>query len=448
MTNFWQIKQQVILGIVTLHVSILQAATPPQLSVEDNTVEYIGSNTENVQHPTLSDYINNALNNHPIINADRSRAKAAKFEIAVAASGEKLKLSAGASAGTNTSNNLTRLTPTITAKYPLYTSGRVSDDIEAKTALFDSAKTKVRATCEDVAKRTLDLFQAVLIEQESVAILRSQVKSLVKLRTKVLSIANIDKGRASELWQVQSRLGLVKSQLDARILRLTETRSQLANYTNSNVSHLVSYELSSVVASRSDYVLLLNEHPKVIAAKFESEAATANARLASKWNKPNVTLEMQANANAGELAFNEKRIGISLNFTGNLDMMDGGAGIARAMAESERQLAAQATIDSLIYDLTVDLDREYLANEQRRTRIPALQLQVSNADKIRQAGQEQFNIGRRTLLELITFENDFFAALLELKQEEIYLAMGNARIAAAAGALSRSSNIDNPRCAL
>lgn len=411
-----------------------------------NTAE-AGTSNNQLTGSDLIQYINGALDSHPVIGVERSRASAAKSEIAIAEAGNKFKLSAGAGVGVSSQTNLTRITPTVTAKLPLYTAGRVEDDIESKTSLYDSQKAKVRGTCEDVAKRTLDLFQAALIEQGSVEVLRAQVDALARLRLKTQSIADIDKGRASELWQVISRLGLVKSQLDARIVRLAEAKSQLANYTHVPVDRLKLTELAPVVLGRDDYVGILNEHPKVVAAKFDNVSQTAVARSASKWNKPSVTLELQAAANVGQVAAAEDRLGLSVNLNGNWDMVDGGAGNAKAAAESARQLAAQASVDALIYDLSVGLDSEFVANKQTHLRLPALQLQVKNAEKIRRAGSEQFNVGRRTLLELITFENDFFTALLELRQEEINMAMGNARVTSAAGALTRSVGIDNPRCA-
>lgn len=395
-------------------------------------------------------YINGALDSHPSIAVDSSKARAAKSEIGIAEAGNRLKVSAGASvnANSNSTVGLSRITPTVTAKLPLYNAGRVEDEIESKTSLYDSAKAKVRTTCEDVAKRTLDLYQTALIEQSSVEVLKGQVEALNKLRLKVQGISEIDKGRASELWQVTSRLGLVKAQLDARTVSLATAKSQLANYSNLNVGQLKLVELSTPAIKREDYTSILSEHPKVISAKYESASQAAIARIASKWNKPDIALELQASANVGQVLASEDRVGLYVNLNGNLDMVDGGAGNAKATAEAARQQAAQASIDALIYDLSVSLDNEVLLNQQKHLRLPALEMQVQNADKIRSAGWEQFNVGRRTLLELTTFENDFFTALLELRQEEINMAMGSARVLSAAGALTRDAALNNSRCAL
>lgn len=119
----------------------------------------------------------------------------------------------------------------------------------------------------------------------------------------------------------------------------------------------------------------------------------------------------------------------------NFNVFNGGSDLARMRQYRERKNVALDTREKVCRDMRQTLAIAYNDVKRLNNQISRIRVQVSLVDKTRTAYRDQFNIGQRTLLDLLNTQNEYFDARRALVNAEIDLSIAHLRSYAGMGRL-------------
>jgi outer membrane protein TolC len=256
-------------------------------------------------------------------------------------------------------------------------------------------------------------------QRNLVEISEAQVAALEQLHWLVSEIASFDRGRGSDVVLVGSRLEQARSMLDARRIARDDARLTIREIASAPVEPLGDLPNlgSSLPAHISEAVAWVDTTPIVLISNLqigENDAVVAGAR---SWWQPQINLEVARTSertNAGNMhlfnAFGVRLRAISLPF--------GGGGRARFNAARSSAAAARFDAAEARRSQTDQVERLWMLVAQRRDRVPRLTQIVEQSDHARDVVQEQFRIGRRSILDLLSYESERFNARSALANEQ------------------------------
>jgi adhesin transport system outer membrane protein len=272
----------------------------------------------------------------------------------------------------------------------------------------------------------------------AVQVLRSQVAALDELLRKVKAIAAIDRGRQSEVVQVLARREQAEQMALYRKGLAERAMARLQAMTGSAVRlEQVMPDVGDwLPVNEADIEHVLEWHPRLLSAGQQVLAADSRTRLADKAYLPVVSLDVSLGTESSFGGLSRSAPQAQISLSGTLDMFDGGGASARARAEAGRAAAVKAERDTLYRDLLAEALSQWRQLDSRLMRLEVLDRQVSSSKKLRDAGFEQFDLGRRSLTDLISFENDYFSAKLAWVEESVDIPANKLRLLAALGRVS------------
>jgi len=124
-------------------------------------------------------------------------------------------------------------------------------------------------------------------------------------------------------------------------------------------------------------------------------------------------------------------IGLTLNF----NIFDGTKDSHRINSAVEASSMAKDNRETVCRNLRQNLALNYNESDRLTKQIPLLDQHQLSADKTREALRKQFNIGQRTLLDVLDTEKEYFSARRDYFNGEVDLAIAQAKYLAGSGIL-------------
>ncbi len=386
---------------------------------------------------------------HPAILAAQASAGGAMYDVERAKATNSLKVTAGvASTGySGYSEQMgyenSALAPRIGASKVIYDHGRVDALVDGRQAAYQLRLEQVNVTRENVNRQILQFYTIALSDAKVGAVLDEQITELTALRDKVRRIASVDSGRASEVNQVETRLNSAIASRVARESSQQQAWKQLTQVLQADVA--LTHELpelkslgvlpQTLVAAENE----VDDNPQLIAAKQRRAEAEAAVRVASKWNRPQWTLQLNADSPRRNGSTHMLKAA-TLQLSVQTDLFDGGSGSAALSGETMRLTAADRELEATRQALLQEVRQLWVSLPLREQQIDALAAQIKVAKRTRDAGEIQFLAGRRPLTDLISFVGDYYAGLASYEDQRVQYAASQWQILSALGRLSRTAN--------
>jgi len=255
----------------------------------------------------------------------------------------------------------------------------------------------------------------------------------------LLRRAQAGAGRRVDVEHAASRLALAELNLNteaanlhdvmARFLRLVGDRPPPVLFGPAGLSK--NYPSSEPEALR----IALSQNPALRAAVENVEAAQHDIELRRSGFHPKLDLRLR-NENTGNYQGvtgtrqnNVAEVVLSYN------LFNGGADAARQRIYAERKNLALDLRDKSCRDLRQTLSIAYNDVVRLKAQLSNLDLQVSSIEKTRDAYKAQFNIGQRSLLDLLDTENELLNARRTAVNADMDLALAYLRTQAGIGRL-------------
>lgn len=392
------------------------------------------------QAETLREAVGIALGQHPQVLGARRNAEAIRHEVTGAANAMNTRFGviAEPSVGYTRGQGRDRRSGDLGAQAikPIYDGGRTDNETDRQRARLSSANYSTEASRDDIALRVADAYIEVAKQQQLAELAHDYVDGIAALQRRVQEIVRIDKGRGYDLLQTDSRLAQARLTLADREGQLAEAREALAQLVGQPIGSVTSTEPpGEPIRSLQDAMDLLNMHPSILARRAEVTAARKAAAVADAWTKPTVNLRARVTSPRDFDGKQKWFGGYDLGLVTDWSPFDGGVGAATAAAANAQVLTAEEAVASTRRVLQTDVARHWTQIQSRVGRVGTRAELVESTRQVRAAYWEQFQIGKRSIIDLLNAENEIYAARLGAATEHAELTQARYRLLGATGQL-------------
>lgn len=397
-------------------------------------------------HLTLQETAQKVLLNNPEVLAKFHAFKAAIGDVSVVEAGYYPKLDYSAGVGREqiklrgvADNNYTRSDHTLTLRQVLYDGYATGNDIKRvdKTRLvryFELIDTAESAALE-AARAYIDVMRfrmMVFLAENNFIDHRASYEQLLRR-------SQAGAGKRVDVEHAAGRLALAELNLNteaanlhdvmARYLRLVGEAPPTVMFTPGRLNlGFPSEEADALELAMKHNPTLRLAMENVEAAQYELQArrGTLHPRVEFLMSSENsINLE-------GAIGHRQdNKVGVLLNF----NLFNGGADTARLGVSVERKNLALDLREKACRDMRQTLSIAYNDVSRLRAQLANLELQVNAVEKTRDAYKAQFNIGQRSLLDLLDTEGELLNARRTSVNADMDLSLAYLRTHAGIGRL-------------
>ena len=368
---------------------------------------------------TLSESVKHTLKTHPDIAAARFQVNAREQEIRQARAGYRPKVDLAAGIGhedTRTSLtggrevSLTRRESSLRLRQMLFDGFATREEVKRQQARTGSSRFATQATVEDIALRTTEVYLNFLRQSDLLTLARTTLSEHQNIHDQMVLRARAGVGSRADLDQISARLAQTQSNmiavqnnlLDAKtnFYRVTGLLPELSVLSKPAVNAAFPATLAEAQA------IALQQHPTLLSAGEDVAAARAQYEASKHRFWPRFQLEADKRLDSdidGQEGDSEDLV-VALRMTYNL--YNGNADSSRRKQAAYLVEEAKSIRNNTSRQVVESLRLSWSALEAIRDQIAYLDLNVSAARSTKEAYLKQFNIGRRTLLDLLNTENE------------------------------------------
>jgi adhesin transport system outer membrane protein len=372
---------------------------------------------------TLAEAVDTTIQSNPEILSQAQYRKSVDQTIDIAESGYKPTLDINLGIGKERTENLgtrpghvhrTRGEAGFNATQMLYDGFATKSAVDQASSLAESAGYGVFDATETTSLSAVETYLNVLRRTDLHGLTTNNLDSHEKIFSQIEQRSESGIGNSADLEQTKGRLALAQA-------NVMSTEGNLAD-ANTNYNRVVGHMpegLSDPGLSCCDKApatlddalkIAYSQHPAIRAAIADHEASLASVDGANAAFHPNVNVEVSGRADNdldGDRGY-EKELLAMLRLRWNL--INGGADTARVEETEIRSQQAREEANSIVRDIEQDVRLAWNALDDLSHRLPVLEQRKASAEQTRDAYQQQFNLGQRTLLDLLDTENEVLTA--------------------------------------
>ena len=396
---------------------------------------------------TLKEIAQKAVLNSPEVTSKWHNYKAAEEEIGVGRAGYLPRLDFTAGSGRESLEQ-----PPSTNKNSYTRSGY---GLSLNQMLFDGFATRNEVRRLDKARlvryyELLDASEAVALEAARAYLDVLRYRFLVNLaednyvqhkatHEQLLRRTQSGVGRRVDLEQAGSRLALAEINLTTETANLHDVTARYQRIVNAQPPSVIvppSLISSSLPGSQKAALdVLYKKNPALLAAIENTEAAQSDLDARRGAYSPKLDLRARTDNTDNYLGVNGERKYTVGEVVLSFNLFNGGADRAREKQYVERKNLAFDLREKACRDTRQTLAIAYNDVGRLREQAAALATQVSLLEKTRDAYRDQFNVGQRTLLDLLDTENELLSARRNAVNADSDLSLAYLRTYAGMGTL-------------
>ena len=311
---------------------------------------------------------------------------------------------------------LTRDESDIFIRQMLYDGNGTESEYERQRARVNSRAYETFSTAEVIALKATEVYFDVIREEILVDIAKNNLESHQKTYDRIVKRAKSGVGRRADTQQALGRLALAKTNLMAEENRLQDAVSAFIS--------VVGYEPVDLIDPISrDYLLpasldealsvALDNHPRLKAADSDIDAAREQHNAAKSVFLPRVHLEIQGTHNENLDGTDGRNDQASIMLRGRYNLT-GGKDMARRQETVYQIDEAKEIRDRTRRQVIESMQLSWNAYETALSQLEFFKIHVEASESALEAYRKQFNLGQRTLIDLLDQENELFQARINL----------------------------------
>ena len=399
----------------------------------------------------LRDAARTAVNSHPSVQARWHAYQGAAARVDVLRSGRKPTVDLDASMGRErisrpnfSSGNYTHTNITLAAGMLLFDGGATRNAIEEAEFAKLAGYYNLVESAESIAFDAVSAYTRLARAQDVLDLAKQNYVEHRQLLSQLEEQARAGVARGADLEQAVGRLALAEANLNTELSVHFEAAQAYLQAVGSRPPERIATmdpeaEITGVAyQSQEALALALTQSPQIRAAGevVRASQAALDQRQASR--SPTVDLRTTGARDWNLEGVPGRSRDVALELRLRYVLARGGAFTAEIAQASEALNASrdrlEATCRSLREDLSIALNELAVLREQTAL----LDTRQLTADMVKQAYLQQFNIGQRSLLDLLDTQNEFFEASRAYTQARYDQYIGQARILSLMGQLTAS----------
>jgi adhesin transport system outer membrane protein len=386
---------------------------------------------------TIEDAVRQAITSNPTVLQAEADMRAAGHDVRQARAGYFPSLDLDTRYGREHTNikqlslagndvdDLWRRESGLTVTQLLWDGNATRSEVQRRVSLLNSAENSLADTRNALAFRAAEAYLDVLRNRELVELARANADSHARVLDNVQAKFSSGVGNKADVEQATARLALARSTVTAREGARLEARARYERVVGdappadlarpqAGPSGLVKAgavdpaELTAATDSAQERAL--SDHPLVLQSTADVEAVQAAIKAARAGYHPQINLEgsLRRDNNLAGVAGN--RNADALMVVARWNLFRGGADRARELAAAERKVSAQDQLEDAMRRIAENVAIAYQARATSESRIAFLGQHVASSEGTLQAYRAQFELNRRTLLDVLNAENELFNA--------------------------------------
>jgi adhesin transport system outer membrane protein len=406
---------------------------------------------------TLQDAIETTLQTNPEVIAIRDNRRAIDQELRAARGLYYPSIDLRGEIGFETTRNNTTLPPGWNDKDASEVSGVLTQllfdgfgregEVDRQIGRVRSAAYRVFDTVEVLALRAVEVYLDVQRSTEIVALAVDNVSAHEELLNLVTRRAQSGAGPRSDIDQAQARVSAAKASLAVAKGRQKDAEANYIAVVGAAPEGLepASTPDDAMPMTVDEAVEAALQHsPVVSVAAAEVERAGGEVTIAQANFWPQLELRAEANREQNQGGLAGITYDYSLNAVMTYNIFRGGIDEARTQESKERLAQTQSELDVARRDVAEETRLAWNGLVASREARDALQEEVNANRKVRDAYFQQFEVNRRSLLDLLDVQNELFVSRTQVTTENFTSVFGVFRVLATMGQLTPALGIDPP----
>ncbi|NQZ52641.1 MAG: TolC family outer membrane protein [Piscirickettsiaceae bacterium] len=373
---------------------------------------------------TITEAVEKTIQSNPQILAESSRSLSVDQTIDQARSGYYPKVDLSLGAGYERSDTPTtrpdhnksyhRGEAEITATQMLYDGLATKNSIDQTTSLSESAGYSVADTTETTSLSAIQVYLDVLRGNQLVSFTEDNLNSHERINSQIQLRADSGVGTQADVDQSTGRVALSQANLAANQGNVVDARTNYLRVIGNVPEAPIDPSdecCNDVPATLDDAIeIAYHQHPALRSSIAEHEAALAQQQGAYAPMEPRVDLELSMSADNNLDGISGHNNDALAMFRLRYNLLNGGADAARI--DETEFLSEQAKENANIAkrDIEQEVRLAWNALDSITSRLQYLESHVQSSEKTRDAYQQQFNLGQRTLIDLLDTENELLTA--------------------------------------
>ena len=294
----------------------------------------------------------------------------------------------------------------ITLTQLVYDFGKTNNDINLQTAARDSYRFKLMATLTDVAEKTATAYMEVSRYQALCDAAQRNIHSLENVYNMAALRANAGLNSSSDELQAQTRIAGMRSTLEQYQAQMASAKAQLAVLTGVQPEAIAAppAELAQPVSLKNiDYQSI----PLVLAAENLRQSAQYGVEKTKAQYWPTLSIQGgKTRYQTSDRSYWDDQLQLNVN----APLYQGGAVSAQVQQAAGQQKISASQVEQAKLDVLQRASVAYANWTGARGREEAGLAQSESAHKTRDVYQNEYKLGKRSLNDLLTVEQDVFQA--------------------------------------
>lgn len=324
------------------------------------------------------------------------------------------------------------------------------NEVKRQEARTESRAYGVFGASENTALEATDAYINVLRTQKLVELASTNFEAHERTHDQIKLRSERGVGRKADMDQSQGRLALARANLIAEEANLLDAETKYLRVVGVLPESLSDPESpsSSLPASLDEAVsVALENHPTLRSAQADVDSAHAQYETAQSPFYPRVDLELGATANNDIDGVDGHNNDITAMLRLRYNLLNGGKDKARSEETAHLINQAAEIRNNTHRQVEQSVRLSWNALETVNNQINYFETYVDSSEKSRDAYQQQFSLGQRTLLDLLDSENEVFSARKSLVNAQYDQLFAMYRILNSTGSLLQSLQVGLPEAA-
>jgi adhesin transport system outer membrane protein len=409
---------------------------------------------------TLSEAIQSTIDNHPELHASMNDRLSADEEVKIAKGGylptvdlllgygrERTDSPSTRALGDHNKETLTYNDAELRLRQMLFDGFNTPNEVARTRSVVDSRAYYVQGTSESLALRTVEVYLEVLKRREMVSLAQNNLQSHQRVNDQIGLRSERGVGSTADLDQSQARLALAENNLYTEQVNLADAEANFFSATGRVPDELelpasIKGEVPADLPSARQTVM--DNNPFLKSAQADVHAAEKQYEVAKAPFYPRFDLELATtaddNVQGDEGHYNTWRAAVVMNY----NLFNGMRDKARLQSAAHQINQSMDIRNNALRVVNENLSLAWNAMENARLQTPKARDYADYTARVREAYQQQFSLGQRTLLDLLDSDNELFTANRRYTEVRYTEEFSMYRVMAAMGELLRKQNVVVP----
>lgn len=305
----------------------------------------------------------------------------------------------------------------ISANQMVYDFGKTKSSVDQQNAELMKSQATVIKTIDDLSYEIMEAVINIIRYEELSKIADNQVKGIDRIRE--IARLRVEAGISTQADYVQATSRYQNAQTTALMQKslVIQWRDKLGALLGGDVSNVKFTMPESIVANSDLYGPIdLNIIPQIISANANILGVNAEKNGVDRSNYPTLSLVgTVSQAINGINPSNGKDNGAdsSIMLKATSSMYQGGATSARKNAMASAEVGAKANLRSIELEINTQVRSIREVINQSQEKIKLLNQQAKNSHLTIELYQEQYKLGKRSIVDFLSAEQEYYSALME-----------------------------------